>query len=261
MPSFTLVSGPISITPSGALRRSGDTIDTVVRALAQGQAKLLLLSTVSGISVLTGTGGGVADVTSHVFKAAITATLVAATGSNLADQATTDAALVTVRNAISEVLTKANTLAAKLGVLQITNSTGGTTTGTIPTVTQTVTAAATGSAFASYILSMAALNTAIYNTTNLINALCVAVGAKPVALASGVGVVTGTGTVYPLWTDSILATIPATPVVTTPASGTASVLATDAIAALVRMANNIATLASALSIIQTSPTYAPVLVQ
>ncbi len=105
---------------------------------------------------------------------------VAASGSSLADKTTTEAALVKIKNAITELATKANTFATALSVTGLTDSSGGTTAdGTIAACDQSVTGAATGVLAVNINADALLIDGAFAEITLVANRCAVAAGVAP----------------------------------------------------------------------------------
>lgn len=108
---------------------------------------------------------------------------VAASGSNLADKTTTEAAYTTVLDAIRELYTQANLVNTTLGINTVTYSGGGASVdGTIAAITVSVTGAATGVQATAMNTTKNALNNAIYQLTGLVNKAATSVGETKLAM-------------------------------------------------------------------------------
>jgi hypothetical protein len=158
---------------------------------------------------------------------------VANSGTNLASTATTTSALGTVVDAIGELFTKANAYATKLGIANVTNNGGGTAPdGTIGAITVATTAAATGAQAATVNTNLAAINNAFYQLGTLTNKVLHATGETSLILPANYTVAS---------TVSALATTAGTA-----ADPGVTKVALDA--ELVKLAANVATVATALNL-------------
>lgn len=159
---------PIHLKKQGMATGHAD-FPVILRKLAQQHAHTVA----AAITALTNNSGGSVGTVSDVdaFSNA------AASGSNLSDTTTTDAALDTVHDALRELYTKANAVAAALGVDQVTYSGGGASTdGTVAAITVSVTGAATGSQATNLNTVRTGFNNAFYQLAVLTNKLAVACG-------------------------------------------------------------------------------------
>lgn len=219
---------PIKIQP-GLNNLQGETYTTIIRALSS-QANRDLLST-SSIIDLVNNSGGVVSGTNTVTAATTVFADTPASGSNLASKATIEAALVTVQDAIAELYAKANVYVAKLGLAQITYNGGGAAPdGTVAVITVATTGATTGPTAANLALAIASLNNALYNVTVLSNKVAASLGKTKLTVTPG----------------TTAAAIAALTVTTGTAAGT-GVTKVAADAALVQLANNVATIAAHLN--------------
>lgn len=204
---------------------NGEHLDNVLRSVLQFQGRQAAAATALTDSS-TGTAGTLAKVAA--------ATNVAATGTDLADKATTETALGTVKNALATLFAKANTAATAVGLATVTYSGGGTSGGnTLAAMTKTVTGAATGAQATEFNAVVASLNTAFYILAGHVNRLAVATGEDAVNAAALSGMVHAT-TIAAIGTGTGTAASP----------GVTKVVAD---AALVAFANNAATIAAALN--------------
>lgn len=201
----------------------------VIQALAQDNAK----TKAAGESALTDNSGGSAGT---LTAASVALTDVAASGSSLAGKTTSEAALVTVVNALRELADKANAYAGLFGIDNLTwNGGGATTDGTIAAITVSVTGAATGIQAADTNTALGAINNAVYLLAQLVNRLADATGDTKLTVYSG----THAATVAAL--STALGTA-ADPGVTKAAFD----------AELVKLQNNVATIADKLNDIRTA---------
>jgi hypothetical protein len=163
----------------------------LVRALAQQLAR----SACSGIGATTDNSTGVAGVV--ILPDSFVE--IAASGSNLADKTTVEAALATVRNGIAVAAQRGNAISTILGTLVLTDSSGGTvaTPGTVPATTKSVTGAATGVQDTEMNAALTAINGAIYSLVRQANQIAKAIGAAPVKIAKA-GAIAGTISAIPV---------------------------------------------------------------
>lgn len=144
--------------------------EAVLTALVKQNARAVVASVADLTDNSAGSAGDVVALSVALTNAANAAT-------NLAQKAATEAALTTVKDALAEIYAKANAYAVKLGLDQVTYNGGGAAAdGTIAAVTVAVTAAATGVQAASMNANLAALNTAFYNASILVNKIAKATG-------------------------------------------------------------------------------------
>lgn len=219
----------MTIYVSRQTTNDGSNLAEVLRAIMQYQAKGAVVAT-----GLTDSSTGVASGTG-LLPASSTAVNIAQSGSNLADKATTEAAMVTVLNALATLYAKANTAATSLGLATITYNGGGTGGGnTVAAVTKVVTGATTGVPATTYNVFTSGANNAVYQLAVLVNKL---------GAATGYGVVLNTTAFKGTLSSATIAAI-------STATGTAvapSVAQTTAQADLTILANNVATLAAAVT--------------
>lgn len=255
MPSITMTPlAPMVLSRSGALSLTGDEVRVIIRGLIFTQAKYYLSAT----SALTNSSGGVAETLFRLLPA-VAAVSSSATGSNLADKTTAEAALLTVLNALATIYAKANAAAVALGIAQVTYNGGGTNgAGTVAAVTQSVSATATGVPAIAFNVALVAINTAIATLMMLVDKIAYATGIAPL---NPVLSIVAPPLVATPWRDTYLTTIPAVVIATGTAAATLAVLATEANAALVVWANDIATTAVRLNAALAGPTVALVIVQ
>lgn len=203
----------------------------VLRSILRFQAKSAVAAT-----GLTDSSTGAASGTNVVAAPSAAAVATAATGSNLADKTTTEAAMVTVQNSLATLYAKANAAATALGLPTVTYNGGGTSGGnTVAAQTKSVTGAATGVPAAAYNAFVAGANAGYYNLAVLVNRLAVAAGATSLNVDALKGA-------------AVASTVAAIPV----ATGTAAspgVLKSVADADLNSYANNTATVAAAITAI------------
>ena len=101
----------------------------------------------------------------------------AASGTDLADKTTTEAALGTVADAVATLAAKYNAIATILGLPAITDSSGGSSGGdTLGAVTATVTGAATGGQATEYNASVDAIEAAFHTLASHANKAAAATG-------------------------------------------------------------------------------------
>ena len=155
---------PIKLKKFGSAVQGESNFALVLRRLSQQSARTALAST----SALTQNSGGAAG---SVAPAALVAGA-AASGSNLADKTTSEAALNTVLDALKELYTKANAMATTLGLSTVTNNGGGAAAdGTVGAITVAVTGATTGILVANTNTMITALNKSMYNLAILVRSL------------------------------------------------------------------------------------------
>ncbi len=125
----------------------------------------------------TGTAGAGLEAVGQTFVNA------ANSGTSLAQKTASEAQLVTVQNAITELATKANTFATALSVTGLTDSSGGTAAdGTIASITQTATAATTGVLAVNLNADALTIDGAFAEITRVVNRASVACGVAPVTI-------------------------------------------------------------------------------
>lgn len=145
----------------------------VIRALIQQTTKLKA----EQIAALTDNSTGDPTPTAGEVQVVAAFAGAAASGSNLAGKATTETALGKVKNAITELATKANAFATALGVTGLTDSSGGTAAdGTIAACDVSVTGATTGALVENSNTIRLAINDAFAEITKVVNRCAVAVG-------------------------------------------------------------------------------------
>lgn len=224
--------------PSG-MATDGSPPHLLIRAQAQFQARTALLAATAVVSITDSTGG-TADSASNgrrLFKptAAVGATN---TGSNLADKTTTEAALVAVTGGLREIATKANEMATRLGIANMTYNGGGAAPDdTMAAVSASVTGAATGALVANFNAILVAYGNAMLAVSHQVSKIARACGVTPVSTGTAGWVYDfnlATGTVAALSTDTGTAASP-------------GVLKTEADAALGVLRNNLSTLAAVLN--------------
>jgi hypothetical protein len=217
-------SSPTVIRKNG-VQVQADAFHKVIRKLVQQDGRRIA----NGVSALTNNSGGTAS------SVAPAAAFVggAASGSNLADKTTSEAAFNTVLDALGELFNQANAIATAIGITTVTNSAGGTSPDkTIGAITTTVTGATTGILVSNSNTFLTALNNAFYNCAALVNKVCLATGNSAVNFSA-------------FKNYALLTTVPAITI----SGGTAAtpgVLATEANAALLQFQTNVKTLAAAL---------------
>lgn len=171
----------IKISKDGGVALDGSYHEKIIRALAQQNAQ----GAVATVAAMTDNGAGTSNGT-IILSAPVTN--VAATGSNLADKTTAEAAAATVSNALMELVAKANEYSAILGLGSITNNLGGAAAdGTIAAITKTVTGAATGIQATQANTYIAAVNKALVSIKAKVNGLARAVGYADVETAVSAG--------------------------------------------------------------------------
>lgn len=205
--------------------KTGRTDEALISELVKAHARTVL----SSVTDLTNNSGGTPAAT---LVAASTSLVNAAnSGTSLVSTATAASALGTVVDAIAELYTKANAYATKLGLANVVYSGGGAAAdGTIGAITVSTTAATTGAQASNINTDLAAINTAIYNVAVLTNEIMHAVK----------------GTELVVYQDTLLTTIPSIPVATGSAADPGvTKVAMDA--ELVKLANNVASIAATLN--------------
>lgn len=224
-------SSPIIIRGSGT-NVQADAFHKVIRRMAQQDGR----KAASTVAALTNNSGGTAAASISPATAFVGA---AASGSNLADKTTSEAAFTTVLDALAELYSQANAMATAIGLPTITNSGGGVSPDkTIAAVTTSVTGATTGILVSNSNTFLSALNGSFYNLGVLVNKLCQATKNTTVGL-----------TAYR--SGALLTTVPAITI----SGGTAAspgVLKTEADAALLQFQTNVKTLGSKLISINTT---------
>lgn len=164
----------------------GSTHSDALVALIRDQAKLQA----NAITPLVNSIGGTPDAGLAILGVSTVFVNVVA-AADLADKTTTEAALLTVVDAIMEIIDLANSVATVLGLPVLVNSLGGTATnGTADVVTLLVTGAATGGQAVETNTAKVAINRAIYDAAGLVNTCLVGTG-QPVIDMSGLAGVTG----------------------------------------------------------------------
>lgn len=210
---------------------TGEHLDNVLRSVLQFQGRQVAQAT-----ALTDNSTGVAGAVALVGPVADEA----ASGTNLADKATTESALGSVRSALNTLFAKANTAAGKLGLAAVTYNGGGTNGGnTVAAVSKSVTGAATGAQAAEFNGVVADLNTGFYILGSLVNRLCVATGEAGVDMSAVKGLE---------YANTVAAIATATGTAASP-----GVTKAAADAALTTFANNVATVAVALNAVIDGP--------
>lgn len=150
----------------------------VLRALAQTEARRVT----SGVTALTNNSGGT-EGTAIVAHDAVTNA--AASGSNLAQKASTETALGTVLDGLAEIIAKANATGTALGYadFNVTDSSGATAAdGTLGAVTVSVTGATTGVQAADLTDTLDDLDNMQYHAAKQVNKLLAAVGLDEVTV-------------------------------------------------------------------------------
>jgi hypothetical protein len=207
---------------SGFDTKTGKTVEAVVQELVKAHAR----DVSAGITSLTDSSAGVAGTALTSLSTSLAN--VAASGTSLASKATTEAALVTVVDAVRELYVKANEYATKVGIDNVTYSGGGVATdGTIAAVTVSTTGATTGAQATNVNAIFTAYNQAFYILGAHVNKLRRSQGLSEITLVSN----TWAATVAAFATSAGTAADPGI-----------TKVAMDA--ELVKAANNIATLAS-----------------
>jgi len=203
-------------------------------ALVQGYAKIKA----EQIAALTDSSTGDATPTAAEVQAVAAFEGAAADGSSLAGKASTETALGKVKNAVTELATKANAFAAALGVTGLTDSSGGTTAdGTIAACDQSVTGATTGAVVATTNAIVTAINDGFHEIALVVNRCAVAVGHTELAIDETFA--TANGTAPAIATETGTAADP-------------GVTKVEMDAALVKWVDNIAFLAAKLNTFRTT---------
>ena len=204
-----------------------DAFDKAIRKLVQQRGR----DSVKASTPLTNSAGGTPGTTITRVAAVVGA---AASGSNLADKTTSEAAFTTVKDALRELYAQANTLAALTGSDLVTYNGGGASTdGTVGAITVSVTGASTGILVADTNTFLNSLNSSVYNCALFCNRLAKATGNTGLTLSG-------------FTTESVLATVPAITI----SGGTAAspgVTKAEADAALTAFRTNITSLANFLN--------------
>lgn len=229
----------IYIQPTGF--RDGVATHDALVAMAQFQARYAL----DAVAPITNSIGGTPSATYAIAAVAADAVNEAASGSDLADKTTTEAALGTVRDALNEVFAKYNSAAALVGFPSITNSSGGAAAdGTAGAVTVSVTGAATGGQAADLNVALAAIANATYNAAAAVNKVAKAAGTPTLVVA-------------PEAAGTALSTIPAY-AITVGTAATPGVKKAVVDAKLVALRTNLTTLAATLNLALAGAGAAPV---
>ena len=164
-------------------------IHDVVYALAAQAAK----TKAGEVAALTDNSSGDATPTANAVQSVAAFVGAAASGSNLADKTTFEAALGKVKNAVTELAAKANAVAAKVGVAGVTDNSGGTAAdGTIAACDQSVTGASTGSLVDDTNAIRVVINDAFAEITKVVNRCAVAVGETKVSASADFAAANGT---------------------------------------------------------------------
>lgn len=165
--------------------QDGSALADVLLSVLNYQAKDAVTAT-----ALTDSSGGSASGARALGVVAAAAANTAASGSSLAGKATTEAAMVTVLDALATLYAKANTAATVLGIPNITNSGGGSSGGnTVAAVTVSVTGATTGVPATAWNTFTAATANSFYQLGTLVNKLARATGQSELDLAALKGTV------------------------------------------------------------------------
>lgn len=208
---------------------TGNTVEKVVLELVKAHAR----NCVSGITDLTDSSGGTASGSGTLVALSTSLTNAANSGTNLAQKASTETALSAAKDALKELATKANEYATKLGLDNLTWNGGGTAAdGTVGSIGVSVTAATTGAKATETNAILGAMNVATYKLGVLVNKLAVATGVGTLNLTALQ--TTFTSTVATLSTDTGTAADPGI-----------TKAAVDA--ELVKVRNNVATIAAKLN--------------
>jgi hypothetical protein len=206
---------------------NGKTVESVVGELAKAHCR----SVCSGVAALTDSSGGTGG--SSLLAVSTDLTNSANSGTSLAQKASTEAALGTVKDALLELFTKANEYATKLGLDNVTYTGGGTTAdGTVSAITVSVTAATTGGAATATNAVFDEINQYFYVLSVLTNKLLRAQGYSELT----------TSDITDTWTASLGALSVDVGTATDPAITKAEVDAE-----LVKMRTNVATIATKLN--------------
>jgi hypothetical protein len=169
----------VYLNSAGGTLNGSVAVSDVLIQLAQYQCRTAM----GTIAALTNSIGGSPSGTNAVTQVVTTATNVPNAATNLAQEAATEAAMGTVRDALAELISKANAIGATVGYSALTDSTGGAAAdGTAGAVTVATTAAATGVQAADWITFITAVNAAVYNISVYVNKCAVAGGKSPLVL-------------------------------------------------------------------------------
>jgi hypothetical protein len=212
---------------------SDKALSSVLRKIVQFQAATV----VAALGDLTDNGGGTAGTMAKAARSS-GAVLVGTTG---AQKAAFEAAMVTVKNAITELAAQVLTIVAVAPVTDaVTNSVGGTAAdGTIAAITTTLTGVNTSVVpAAGYNTLVDAYNNAFAQLTYYVNAIAEAVGLTKLSVA-GLGGLAAYSTTF-----AALATSVGTATTISAGDGVSAV---EAAAALVVWANNVKTLSTKLN--------------
>lgn len=198
----------------------------VLLAMQAAKAKL------EEVAALTDNSAGDPTPTADTIQEVAAFVEVADAGTTSAQKANAETILGTVKDAVTELATKANAMAAKLGIEQLTDNSGGTTAdGTIGAIDQTVTAATTGAQDTATNANRVLLNDAFLELGMITNRIAKACGVAPLNIdIDG----TANGTIAALTTDVGTAADPA-------------ISATAFNAAVVKWADNVAYIAAKLN--------------
>lgn len=240
MPNFTLSANAPALLPRSGQPQDGTPVHLLLRSMAQFQCRQVL----TAAAALADGSTGVANA-GRTLVAPVAAVGGAASGSNLADKATTEAAAVTVVNALREVWAKANIQATALGLPVAAYAGGGAAADDIISpVTVSVTGAVTGVLVAPFNTFLATVAESMADLRAMTNGLLEAGGFAGAQMGGFAGAVTGNATVA-INTNLGVAASP-------------GVLKAEADAAFVVLANNVATLAVALNALRAGSGRPPV---
>lgn len=158
-------------------RRDGGSDGDLIVALAQQEARRIA----SAETALTDSSGGTDS--AIIVGAADVLADAAASGTDRAGEASSQAAIAAVRDGIGEIVDAANTVLAALGLPVVTDNSGAEAADGTLAVISAVTGAATGVQAAECEVLRLALNDYLFVAANLVNRVAVAVGVDEVAFA------------------------------------------------------------------------------
>lgn len=159
-----------TILKTGGIIVGASSAHDAMMALAQQNAQVICGTDGDTTDNSTGTPGAVTLPSVFVD--------VANDGGSLADKAETEAAMGKVKDAVAVLAEVGNALATKLGIMTLTDNTGGTVaaSGTVAACDLTVAAAATGVQAIEMNIARSDINAALYSVANQARAIAAATG-------------------------------------------------------------------------------------
>lgn len=180
---------PVKLNKLDGSNDSGKNPTELIVLLAQQLTKKNL----EGVAALTDNSGGDATPTAAKIQYVDAFVEVADAGTTSADVTNAAAILVTVKDAITELATKANAYAVLAGVTGLTDNSGGTgADGTIAAIDTTVTAATTGAQDTETNANRVLINNGFREIATVVNRLAVAAGQPKLVIDTELGSATGT---------------------------------------------------------------------